>query len=152
MLFKTALLLGLLAGCYAAPIRVSTPGAEVLERRVPGHIPTSVNCGGASFSRQQIEAALHAASTSGRSDKGKEYPAEHKNSEKLFKDPAVTRLVPLCSICGINQFITNAYTLIINSHFYSAVEAKKVKEQPLGLTTTWTGTPIAQYKPMVIAN
>jgi hypothetical protein len=51
MIFKTALLFGLLAGCYAAPIKVPTPGAEVLERRVPGFIPTSVDCGGVNIPR-----------------------------------------------------------------------------------------------------
>jgi hypothetical protein len=87
MIFKTALLLGLLAGCYAAPIRtykaasLPRPATGSLGRRVPGTLPASVNCGGVSIQRQQIEAALIASSTPGLS-KTKKYPAYFGNRNK----------------------------------------------------------------------
>lgn len=71
MIFKTALLLGLLAGCYAAPIRTSKaaslprPATGSLGRRVPGTLPASVNCGGVNLYRERIEAALIASRTPG---------------------------------------------------------------------------------------
>jgi hypothetical protein len=87
MIFKTALLLGLLAGCYAAPIRTSKaaslprPATGSLGRRDPGTIPYSVNCANVIIYSQKIEAALEASLKPGKS-KEKEYPTYFGNKNK----------------------------------------------------------------------
>jgi hypothetical protein len=87
MIFKTALLLGLLAGCYAAPIRTSKatslprPATGSLGRRVSGTIPYSVKCGEVIIYSQKIEAALKASLKSGKSG-DKKYPTYFGNKNK----------------------------------------------------------------------
>lgn len=85
MILKAALLLSLLAGCYAAPIRTSKaaslsgPATGSLGRRVPGTLPASVNCGSKNIYREKIEAALTESLKTGKSETGKDYPAHFGN-------------------------------------------------------------------------
>jgi hypothetical protein len=95
MMFKTALLFGLLAGCYAAPVKVPAPGAEVFERRGLKTIPTTVDCGGTRISMEQIKAAR----TEGRTRATKErYPARFGNKDGknwVFNDePTILSVSP----------------------------------------------------------
>lgn len=85
MILKAALLLSLLAGCYAAPIRTSKaaslprPATGSLGRRVPGTLPATVDCAGQNIFRERIEAALIASQDPGISQSGKEYPTRFDN-------------------------------------------------------------------------
>ena len=91
MIIKAALLLGLLAGCYAALIRTSKaaslpgPATGSLGRRVPGTLPASVDCKGVKIYKEKIEAALLQSRTpgttpaiAGKKDE-KRYPAKFRN-------------------------------------------------------------------------
>jgi hypothetical protein len=132
MIFKTALLFGLLAGCYATPIAIKVPksGARVLEKRIPGHISTSVDCGGMLISKEKIKAALEAGRTPRVVIGG--YPADFFNLDgknKVFNDATIIRLVSQYSMWNMDQTITYVYALTFN--LPSIVKQKRAKSESI---------------------
>ena len=153
MIFKTALLLGLLASCYAAPIKVTTPGAEAHERRIPGHIPTSVDCGGVMILKVRIKEALEASRTG---DTIGGYPKNFYNKDEdkmVFDDATIIRLLSQCSLYNMGP---DHHILIIHSDvqltFNSEAKISKIREYPIELRGTFRGTPTAQQKSVIITN
>jgi hypothetical protein len=82
----------------------------------------------------------------------KKYPAQYDDTERLFQDAATIMLVFPCSLCGIDPVYHTCLYSNIDFPPHSAVQAGKIQEQPLRQGSTWTCTPTAQHKPVVIAN
>ncbi len=87
---------GLVATSFAIPL--DDHGLRI-ERRAPGVIPASVNCGGKTITKAQIEAALNAAYTPKEDNRGKTYPQYYGNkgrdtagrSINVLSNPTVVR-------------------------------------------------------------
>lgn len=152
MISKTGLLLGLLASCYAAPIKVPTAGAGALERRIPGHIPTSVDCGGVMILKVRIKEALEASRTG---DTIGGYPKNFYNKDEdkmVFDDATIIRLVSQCSLFNMDPDHHIHIHSDVRLTFNSEAKISKIREYPIELRGTFRGTPTAQQKSVIITN